>query len=140
MWPAAPGPARAQGVWRSLDTTATNYVGAAGQFGNTTFNIYQTATTAGLILNNTAVTLAGGTTDLRLKNTSTVNLYSGTLNFQGSNTASTTTVQNLAALNAAGGSFINVTAGTGSNADTLLALAAFNRRPSTKRARGNAPS
>ncbi|MEO6739776.1 MAG: hypothetical protein ABIP20_05950, partial [Chthoniobacteraceae bacterium] len=110
----------------TLDTTAANYVGASPQLGNGTINVYQTnAAAAGLVLNDSGVGLAGGTTDLRVGPTTTLGLYSGNLTFTGSNTAATTTTQNFGTVNASGGSTVNVTVKATpatDNADAVLTL------------------
>ena len=98
-----------------LDTTASNYTGTSPQLANLTFNLYGAGGT--VTLNNTGVTLAGGTGNLRLSASSTVNLATSTLNFQGSNTNTTTTTQTLTTVNALGGNTIQVLAGSAANSD-----------------------
>ncbi len=115
----------------TLDTTATNYVGINGQLANNTINVYQTNTaTNGLLLNNSAVNNAGGTTNLRFNSVATLGLYSGNLTFTGSNTATTTTQQDLAVVNASGGSTIHVTtsATAANNADAVLTIGDLRRQ------------
>ena len=106
-----------------LDTTASVYAGGSPQLGNGTINVYQTnLATAGLRLDDSAVTTAGGTTNLRVGATATLGLYSGNLTFTGSSTAATTTTQNFGTVNASGGSTVNVTtsATAANNADAVL--------------------
>lgn len=106
----------------TLDTTATNYVGASPQLSNTTFNLFQGGA---LTLNNSATTV--NTTDLRLSSTSTLNLRSGTFSFLGSNTAGVTSSQTIDAINARGGNVINVTQGTGAGSAAVLTINTLNR-------------
>ena len=112
------------------NATATNYTGGP-QIGNSAINLYANAgvvSGAGALftLDNSAVTLAGGTTNLRLVGTTPINAWGGsTFSIIGSNTAATTTSQSTGAYNFQGGNVINLTsnATAASNSDTVLTIA-----------------